>query len=340
MILANFDLSFFTSIPGMLITGGVLLLLIALIIFIATGSKKDGKKNNKEKDTVATDVNAPVDTTNIATMDNNVNSVDAINTNVGDTIDTVSTTPKVEPSDISKEDNSSVTTEQIQPAIDINANESVVPTVDMPTNNVVTPNVIKTPIVEDKNDSINNTVATENVSNTQEVNNNDTNVTNTIDAVTPSDVATSPAVTIVDNSNNNEIPTVEVEVSEANEESKSIYGGSSPVIPKIDIDSTPHRPIYGGANPLENTQSIPTINNTPTTPTADEVKVDIPTVTSTPNVVNPSETVPAENNNTVVSTPNVEIPVKEELTTNINPVSTNEVSSPEPKKEEEIESLF
>ena len=44
MILASFDLSFFTSIPGMLITGGVLLLLIALIIFIATGNKKNRPK--------------------------------------------------------------------------------------------------------------------------------------------------------------------------------------------------------------------------------------------------------------------------------------------------------
>ena len=49
MILASFDLSFFTSIPGLLITGGVLLLLIALIIFIATGSKK-GKKEDKKED--------------------------------------------------------------------------------------------------------------------------------------------------------------------------------------------------------------------------------------------------------------------------------------------------
>ena len=47
MILANFDLSFFTSIPGLLITGGVLLLLIALIIFIATGSKKGKKEKNE-----------------------------------------------------------------------------------------------------------------------------------------------------------------------------------------------------------------------------------------------------------------------------------------------------
>ena len=39
------DLSWFITIPGMLITGGVLLLIIALIIFILTS----GKKNKKEK---------------------------------------------------------------------------------------------------------------------------------------------------------------------------------------------------------------------------------------------------------------------------------------------------
>ena len=52
MILASFDLSFFISIPGMLITGGVLLLLIALIIFIATGTKND-KNKDKEKEAKA-----------------------------------------------------------------------------------------------------------------------------------------------------------------------------------------------------------------------------------------------------------------------------------------------
>ena len=41
----NFDLNWFLTIPGMLITGGILLLLIALIIFIATsGSSKKNKK--------------------------------------------------------------------------------------------------------------------------------------------------------------------------------------------------------------------------------------------------------------------------------------------------------
>ena len=68
MILASFDLSFFTSIPGMLITGGVLLLLIALIIFIATGNKK-GKKDKKENtdNTNTTVVSTPTVDMNVAT---------------------------------------------------------------------------------------------------------------------------------------------------------------------------------------------------------------------------------------------------------------------------------
>ena len=44
MILAGFDLSWFTTIPGLLITGGIVLLIIALIIFIVTG-----RKNKKEE---------------------------------------------------------------------------------------------------------------------------------------------------------------------------------------------------------------------------------------------------------------------------------------------------
>ena len=46
MILASFSLDWFMTIPGMLITGGVVFLIIALIIFIVTGNKKP--KTNKE----------------------------------------------------------------------------------------------------------------------------------------------------------------------------------------------------------------------------------------------------------------------------------------------------
>ena len=41
MILASFSLDWFMTIPGMLITGGVVFLIIALIIFIVTDNKKE-----------------------------------------------------------------------------------------------------------------------------------------------------------------------------------------------------------------------------------------------------------------------------------------------------------
>ena len=48
------DFSWFLTIPGMLITGGVLLLIIALVIFIATSSKKGQKKEtDSSKQSVA-----------------------------------------------------------------------------------------------------------------------------------------------------------------------------------------------------------------------------------------------------------------------------------------------
>ena len=352
MILASFDLSFFTSIPGMLITGGVLLLLIALIIFIATGSKKGNKKNKKEKDNVASvDATAPTDTANATAMDASVNTMDVPTTSMGNAAqvnnvvaDTVSSTPTVEPSVVSPEvNNNPVNVGEVQPSTDANTNQSAMPAVDMPTNNVVTPSVTPdtTPVVGDMNASVNNVVTPENVVTPVENNINDVNMNNNIDTATPSDVASAPAVTIVDDNNsNNDIPAVE---AAPKEEPKPIYGGSSPVIPKIEIDNNVHRPIYGGANPLENTQSIPIVNNVASTPTVEptsDVKVDIPTVTATPNVVSPSEVVTNENNNTVVSTPSIEMPVKEEPVINVNPAPTNEVSSHEPKKEEEIESLF
>ena len=92
MILANFNLSFFTSIPGMLITGGVLLLLIALIIFIVTGNKDKKKK----KDEVKNEVSAAVATT--PSVDVAVSTEEAVNNlnQVSPTVETPTvTTPPV-----------------------------------------------------------------------------------------------------------------------------------------------------------------------------------------------------------------------------------------------------
>ena len=53
----NFDLSWFTTLPGLLITGGVLLLIIALIVLVITG-KKSKKEKKAQEETTPTDQNA------------------------------------------------------------------------------------------------------------------------------------------------------------------------------------------------------------------------------------------------------------------------------------------
>ena len=74
----SFDIAWFTTVPGMLITGGVIVLLIALIVFIA--SNKKGKKSSPEVATVPTDINtepvqdmasAPVTDMNMQVQNNN-----------------------------------------------------------------------------------------------------------------------------------------------------------------------------------------------------------------------------------------------------------------------------
>ena len=62
----NFDLGWFTTVPGMFITGGVVLLIIALIILIVTGKKS--KKEKKEKE--AADANASMNANTAPDMNN------------------------------------------------------------------------------------------------------------------------------------------------------------------------------------------------------------------------------------------------------------------------------
>ena len=44
----SFDLKWFTTIPGLLITGGVLFLILALVLLIITGKKSKKEKQAKE----------------------------------------------------------------------------------------------------------------------------------------------------------------------------------------------------------------------------------------------------------------------------------------------------
>lgn len=231
MILANFDLSFFTTIPGMLITGGVLLLLIALIIFIATGSK--GKEKAIDKD-IKNEPESVVSPT-VPTEPAPVQTTEPVVTNE---VPPVVEPPKVAPVTVNENLINGTVTEQaptkvVEPKVEevINtpadpvassAPVTVVPLEPIPDKEEVKPveePSLQTPAVEIQN-------------------------------VTP-EVKTTPAV---------EPPVTEEKKEVPQEEAKPIYGGASPVIPTISVNNEPHRQIYGGANPLENTQSVPIIN--------------------------------------------------------------------------------
>ena len=79
----NFDLSWFTTIPGMLISCGVLLLLVALIVFIASSSKSKKKKNPIESETAPVAQEPPIAS---VTIDNGEN-VSTVNTPVNSTVE-------------------------------------------------------------------------------------------------------------------------------------------------------------------------------------------------------------------------------------------------------------
>lgn len=336
MILANFDLSFFTSIPGMLITGGVLLLLIALVIFIATGSKKDkkGKKGETQN------VEASIDNNTVATTP----TVDASVAPEPVVMPTVETQPMTaQPVDTSNvvSDNSSIST---------NTMDNPVPTVENAPAEVIVkseePAVVQTetPQVEVPKPVEPVITPTEEVqSNINTNTNKPINNMESVNVVPPTpvvsepvnspntEVAEAPTITIVDKEES--IPQVEI----PKEEPKPIYGGASPVIPKIDVGEE-HRPIYGGADPLENTGAIPTITSqeppvvTPTIPTIEKE----PTVESVEpvTVTAPQVEVPT------IETPKVEVSNQEAVIPTVTE-STPQVEVPStPKKEEEIESLF
>ena len=335
MILANFDLSFFTSIPGMLITGGVLLLLIALVIFIATGSKKDKKKKTEAQtvdDASTTVVSSTADST-IATGETVVqptvvpNDVGNIPTPVVTPTSDVQTEPTtINNSPIVPEESSSVITNQ-EPL----AQELPQVTAE-PVEKEVTPvestplETVSTPIIEQKQPevSVNNDIK----------------------------VDEAPTITIV-NEEGNKNPVIDT-----SELSKPIYGGAEPVIPKIEVEGNEHRPIYGGANPLENTGAIPTINNNVIEPVIQTVEPEVSTnnsVVESPKVEAESVSIPVVEPTSIkeeppVVTPMTEVssneslatePLKQEVVTPTIAESVPQVEVPStPKKEEEIESLF
>ena len=274
----NFDLNWFTTIPGILITLGVVLLIVALIIFIVTS-----KNNKKNKDANATATSAdntkaptPLDdvyatppqtvdatattaaTPNPAvvsvepnpvgvTTDNvvvNVDSGSALNQPVQNIDASVATLPQVEDASsipVVEEPNVSV-----QPSVEVSA--PVGETLDIPV----------TPVVEDiKVEPVDNNIANVQVQASAEpVQNISLAGVSPIPNASPVQ-ATVPDVTPVQATAPDVVPTPVVD--SVPEKAPSIYGGVSQIIPDINIENDNNHQIYGGANPLENTQSIPTV---------------------------------------------------------------------------------
>ena len=323
MILANFDLSFFTSIPGLLITGGVLLLLIALIIFIATGSKKGNKGKKEEKVEDAVNATPQVDNSGtVATMDvaPDVTPTPAVQAvgpspvvSAPDTV--VSSTPEagnavVNSAPASVNTEPKVETPQVTPVVETPTVNSV--NVEPVSNSTVANNAVQ-PVVETPQVVESPTPTVE---------------TPTSSSVTPNvDVAASEPITIV-----NEEPKVEAP--------KPIYGGVSSVIPKIDVAGEEHRPIYGGADPLENTGTIPTINKQPSNVEIPVVTPSVPQVEEQPKVEPVTVSVPQVEVPTV-ETPHVEVPKQEVVTPTVTETIPKVDTTPAaPKQDDEIESLF
>lgn len=339
----KFDLNWFTTIPGLLITGGVLLLVIALIIFIITSVR--GKKNkNIGEDAVNTQTQvqsqvqeAPVTATAVQAqpvgVDNNVQQMGMVQPQAGtidvSSINAVQPAPlnTVTPTDVGMVNLNvapaptipmeSVATSPVMPEVQrpsVNPVESVMPTPDemMAVQQAlssdamqsaqpvsvqpvvsevqvapVTSNEIlsaQTPSVEISTQQVPgvevvNSAPTVEVINTPSVEpvsmqpvvdvnsngvipNQTANVVPTLDVVNPSDTA---VVSPVDSINvTPDVPVLDVnpviENNVVSQDPVSIYGGVSPVVPNVTNDINQPHQIYGGANPLENTQSVPIVN--------------------------------------------------------------------------------
>ncbi len=194
----NFDLNWFLTIPGMLITGGILLLLIALIIFIATSGS--GKKKKSE---IKTDEPAPVADPAVANpMD--MNAIPPMG---------MGPVAPVEPSVVSEMVNPTPVAPVVEPT-------PVVPEPVMPEPTVNVQPIDSAPVAP-----------------------------TFVPPVTEPVVEPTPAPVVPENP---VPPTPEV----------SIYGGVSPIVPNVEQEPV-ERPIYGGANPMDATQAIPIIEQTP-----------------------------------------------------------------------------
>ena len=341
MILATFSLDWFMTIPGMLITGGVLFLIIALVIFIVTGNKK-----SKPKKEVVAAQNESATQAVVATQTQVVQQPTVATTEPVQPV-----TPAVEslttPQPIVTETPQSVEPVSIvsQPAVETGAPIiNQVPAEPAVFSAKIPEEVVPTPVVEPQTTPINEPIEMK-VSESEPVE----IVKPTVAVPTVNEVPTEPVVNTPSMFDTQavEVPTSSYKAPVVENKERPIYGGVSQIVPPIPHEAA-HRPIYGGANPLENTQSVPIVE-------LNQEKLDQKPVAPTINI--PTVATPSVASEPVVPTPVVEQPQPAVAPTNNifgtqvvnNPVVNNEsvqvsstpvVEPAAPKSAEEIESLF
>jgi len=341
----SFDLEWFTTLPGILITGGVVVLLIALILFIAS-NKKDKNKNQDVatvENTVPAEVQTPMDTN----IDNNMMMGTAVgmmnltspavdNTMINNDIQSNGTVSvnSIEPvandiPTIPAIETPTAVTYSAQPAV-TNVVDFSAPAVEVPMQNAETPIVNNNDIIPEVTPYV--------------APNSTNNVEPSMD-VTPT--YSEPVVAPVEES----VPVVETTV----QEQPVIYGGANPA----SVNPTPvtQKPvIYGGANPLENTTTLPRMTNHDAY-SASSSNIIQPAVETQPIVIETPVVepviAPVEQVTPVVSEPNeiavgptvsqVEIPVQpvpEIPASPAMPMTGAEMfASPAPETSDEIETL-
>lgn len=264
-----FSTEWFLTIPGILITCGVILLIIALIMFIVGSTK--GKKNKEMPK-----VEAPVGAAQ-PEVASSVQSVDNVQ-------------PVVQPE---SQENSFINNDAVAVSEPMGPIEEVspvapvipeVPVIEVPQVEPVAvapgvvPAVEAVPSVEIPSVVVPEVAPIEEVVPVQEV-----PVINT-EVIKP--VVEVPEVSA--NIYGGAVPTVEVSPVQPVEETRTIYGGADPLeatqsLPKMDVH---HEPYSGGSQPVENvTPVVPTPVEVTPIPEVQPVVNEQPSVVPTPSVV-------------------------------------------------------
>ena len=247
----KFDLSWFKTIPGLLITFGVVLLIVALIIFIVTSSKnkkeKKEKENNENKENVNSEVPQDLSATPVDISAPTVDTLAAVTTDEA--------IPVPVEVGVSSEDAIPVPVEVTPTPVSVEPTPAPIEVLSTPvevTPVEVTPSVEPLPVVD----------------------------TSASVQVAPVDMTVSATIPTVQDV----VPTVEVDTPSVLPQpaaQPSIYGGVSQIIPNIEINQSNHQ-IYGGADPLENTQSI---NVVPEVQPAADTQAVVPPVPTAAEVI-------------------------------------------------------